>query len=103
MPMKRERRPGVREGVHLPFHALLLIEKPPAAAKLDLTSDLSVLEVARHCREGIVIHGIHVIDHQLGQGVLGLQAIEISSERGHLRAVADGIEAGVWPELAQAA
>jgi hypothetical protein len=84
---------GVRQRIQLPFHAFLLIQKPPAAAELYLAGNLAVLKVADHGGEGIIVDGIDVIDDGLRQCVFHLQAVEVCAQRGHLRPIADRIEA----------
>src|SRR6185312_6320758 len=55
-------QPEIGEGVHLPLHALLLVEEPPAAAELELAGDAAVLEAADHRPEEVVIHRVDVVD-----------------------------------------
>ena len=67
----------VRQRVDLPLDAFLLIEKPPAAAELHPAGERSVLEVADHRRQRVVVHRVVVVEDGLRQRALLLELIEI--------------------------
>jgi len=92
---------GVGQRVELPFHAFLLIQKPPAAAELQLAGDLAVLKVADHGGESVIVDGIDVVDDGLRQRAFHFQAVEIGPQRGYLRPIADRVETRVRANLPQ--
>ena len=77
------------------FHALLLIEEPPAAAELNLAGDGAVLEVADHRGENVVICRVKVVEHDFRQGVFAVEGVEVAREGAGLREVADRVHSGV--------
>ena len=50
----------------------------------------------------VVVGRIQVVEHHLRQRVLLVEPVEVAAERVGLRPVADGIEAGVRPDFAEA-
>lgn len=94
-------QPEIRERVHLPFHAVLLIQKPPPAAELDFARDAAVLEIAEHGAEHVVIRRIEIVKNGAGQCVFGFEPVQKRRQRPGLWQVAHGIKAGVATELAQ--
>ena len=65
----------VGKGVHLLFHAVLLVEVPPSGAKLYFSFHRTVVEVADHCRKDFIVAGIEVVDDCLRKLVRGIQFI----------------------------
>ncbi len=88
----------MRKGVYLPLHRFFLIEEPPTAAELHLARESSVLEVAEHRREGVVIRRVEVVEDDLWEFIRRIESIKIALNRFHADAFTDGIEAGIRPE-----
>ena len=94
---------AAREGVELHFDPVLLIEKPPTAAVLDFSGYGSVLEVSDHGGKGVIVGGVQVVKNGSWKLSVLFQPVDISGERGHLRAVADAVESGIGTEGSQCA
>ena len=93
----------VRQRVQLPLHRLLLVKEPPAAAKLHLAGHGTVLKVADHRGEDIVVRGIQIVEHGTRQFAGRVERVEITTERAGLGKIADGVEAGIGPEPSEQA
>src|SRR5258708_30391911 len=76
-----------------------MTQEPPAAAELNLARRDTVLEVADHSGDHVVVGRIQIVNHYLRQRVLLIQAIQIPAQRLALRPVADGIPPGIRPHL----
>src|SRR5260370_22600995 len=90
---------GVREGVEMPLDALLLIEKPPRAAELNLSRYRTFLKTADRRRKSIVVRGIEIIDDGLGKGVLLVKFVKKRTKRLYLIPVPDAVKPFVCPQF----
>lgn len=95
--------PQVGEGPHLGFHAVLLVQEPPAGAELDLSGDAAALEVSDHGAQDIVVLGVQVVEDGLGEGVPVVQLVQDPRQGSRHALVVDGIEAGVGAQGLEAA
>src|SRR5271165_4497530 len=91
---------GVRESVELRGDALLLVEEPPGAAKLNFAGTVSILKAAGQGCELKVVGGVQVVQDHLRQGVFPGEQIEVGSEMPGLGEIADGVVTSVCSELA---
>ena len=88
-----------REGVHLPFHAVLLVIEPPSAAKLYLPWGGTLLEVTQHGGNHFVGRRVEGVEDGLGQQVLHVQTVQ---ELGHADGcvpLADAVETCIGTQL----
>ena len=74
---------------------MLLVKKPPSASKLDFASDGSVLKIANHGGEGVVVGGVEIVENRLPERVLARERSEPADEARALAEVADRVAAGV--------
>src|SRR5580658_285204 len=86
---------AVRQRVELPLDAFLLIEKPPAAAKLQFAGNTAILEIANHGRKNVVVVGVGVVNDHPRQLPSLVKTVEICGQGFRLRPVTDRIEARV--------
>lgn len=84
-----------RERVDLPLHAFLLVEEPPAGAKLQPARHGAVLKIAHHRGEDVVVGRVQVVEHDPRQRVFAVQRVKVARERAGLREVADRVHAGI--------
>ena len=91
----------IGKGIELPLHRFLLIEKPPAATKLQLTRNGAVLEITGHRRENIIIRRVKIIEHGPRKLIGRIKGVEIPTQPTRLPKVTDGIEARIRSELLQ--
>src|SRR5215472_12519821 len=77
-------QPAIRKRIQLPLHRLFLVEKPPAAAKLDLTGHSPILKIADHGGESIIVCRVSVINNHLGKGAGMIQSVKVGSQRLYL-------------------
>ena len=71
----------VGERLQLPFHPVLLVEEPPAAAELHFSGRAAVLEIAEHGGDQVVVDRVVVVEDGLGQAVLLIEAVEEPGQR----------------------
>ena len=67
----------VGKSVELPLDGFLLIEKPPAAAKLDFPGDGAVLKISDGAGKNVIVGGIEVVDDRFGQRLFAGEQVEI--------------------------
>ena len=79
---KTAEQPLQGECVHLALHAIELIVEPPSAAKLNLPCLWSLLEVAYHGGQHLIVGGIDAVENGLCQHALTVQSIQESGHRG---------------------
>ena len=89
----------IGQRVHLPLHAFLLVEKPPARTELNFSGNRAVLEISNHRGEGVIVRRIQIVNDCLGQRIFRIKFVQICRECGTLRPVADGIKTCVRAEL----
>ena len=89
------------EGIELHFDAVLLVEKPPSASKLDFAGDGSILKIANHGGEGVVVGGVEVVEDRAREIAVALENVEIAGQRLDLREVSDAVEAGIGAQIFQ--
>src|ERR1035438_2418669 len=75
-PDEAAQKAQVGQGIDLPFHQILLVEKPPAASKLELARDRAVLEIADHRCEGVIIDRIYIVEDRPGKLVRGIERVQ---------------------------
>ena len=73
---------GGGERVELEFHAVLLVEEPPAGAELDLAGDRAVLEGTGQAGEEVIVTRVEIVEHDLRQRVPRASASRYVDERG---------------------
>ena len=98
---KTAQQAEIGERVELPFHALLLIEKPPAAAQLHLAGHRAVLKISDHRGEDIIVGRIDVVEDRPRQLVGVVERAQVGGQRPRLRKIADRIEPAVGSHRAK--
>jgi len=72
----------IRQGIHLPFHAFFLVQKPPAGAELDFSRNRAVLEIPDHRGKGVIVRRIKVVDDGFRERIFLVEPVQITGERG---------------------
>ena len=89
----------VGERGHLSYHAVALIVEPPARAELDLAGGGSLLEVAEHCAEDVVVLRVEGVEYGLRERVVVLEVVHEGRELLRDAQIVDRVEADVSAEL----
>ncbi|MBA7710399.1 hypothetical protein ES703_119341 [subsurface metagenome] len=58
------------------FHAVFLVEEPPAGAVLQLAGDRTILKIAEHSGYQFIVGGIEIVKYGFGQLVIGIERVE---------------------------
>src|SRR5215471_8028485 len=91
----------MRKCVQLPLHSILVVQKPPASAELNLSGNGVVLEIARRGSEDVIVCRVAVVKDHPRQSVLLCEQAEIGGECRGLLEVSDRIKTGVRTELSR--
>ena len=70
---------------------------------MHLAGQGAILKASNDAGEGVVIHGVVVVDDHLGQQIVAIQQIHVSDQGLRLGKISNAVKSGVRAKLAQAA